>query len=134
MEVSLANFDKQFNLKEHTGPVVLLIYRPTCPHCVHFKPNFFAAAQEAKSSLPNVTFLAINTDNDQTFLRQLSQTPEAGYNVRGVPTVVSYLDGKYWSTYGPGPDEEGARKFRTKEDVLDFARGIGSADITYVDE
>jgi len=135
-DISFADFDSSdFSLKRSDlqGPVVILINRPTCPHCVHFKPAYLEAAAVANQA--GIKFLLIDTDANPEFLQALSKNAKAaGYNVRGVPTVVSYLNGKYWSTYGAGPDEAGARRFRTKEDVLEFANGIGSADITYEDD
>jgi thioredoxin-like negative regulator of GroEL len=136
MEVlTTTDFDtNNFSLKRDDlkGPVVILIARPTCPHCVHFKPEFEQAANAVSG---NVRFAMINTDDQPDFLRLLSQNAKnAGFVVRGVPTVVSYLNGKYWSTYGPGPDQAGASRFRTKDDVIEFASGIGSADITYEDD
>ena len=122
------DFDGNFNLKnpDLKGKVVVLVHRPTCPHCVHFKPNYIAAAKAAPSS---IKFAQLNTDNSPNFLQNLMQSNTAKFMIRGVPTVVSFIDGQYYSTYGPNNS-----KYRTMEDVLEYADGIGSAEIYYTDE
>ena len=48
-----------------------------------------------------------------------------GYSVRGVPMVVGYAGGKFFSEYA---DDDRA-KFRTAESLLQYASGIGSAQV-----
>jgi thioredoxin-like negative regulator of GroEL len=128
IELSTSDFDADFNLSRKDllkKKVVLLIHRPTCGHCVHFKPEYFKASENAGS----VIFAAIDTDSNPDFMRSLMQSAGAQYKPRGVPTVVSFNNGKYWSTYGANNN-----KYRTAEDVLEYVAGIGSADISYVDQ
>jgi thiol-disulfide isomerase/thioredoxin len=119
-----ADFDKDFHLKRKDlqGAVVILFYRPSCPHCVIFKPNYF---QAASTGMPGVKFAALNTEDNPGTLDRLDKS-DVGFEVEGVPTVVSYDKGEYYSTYGPTNDE-----FRTPKDVLKFAGSIGHGDITY---
>lgn len=123
-ELKDSEFDHAFKLipKDLQGHVVVLFYRPTCPHCVMFKPNFYEAAKKGSKG---VVFGALNTDAYPGTLDRLSKSG-APYDVEGVPTVVSYSKGKYFSTYGP-TDEN----FRTTPDVLKFAETIDHADVTY---
>jgi thiol-disulfide isomerase/thioredoxin len=119
-----ADFDKNFRLKRKDlqGAVVVLFYRPSCPHCVTFKPNYWQAANKAPGG---VKFAALNTEDNPATLQRLNAS-DAPFEVQGVPTVVSYDHGEYYSTYGPSNAE-----FRTPKDVLKFAGSIGHGDITY---
>lgn len=122
--LSAKDFDENFNLinPKFKGKVVVLFHRPTCPHCVHFKPEYEKAAR----SSGDVKFTEFNTDNNPNFLQKLYGSQTARFKIDGVPTVVSFFDGQYFSTYGPTN-----KNFRTKEDVLEYASGIGEAEIYY---
>ena len=55
---------------------------------------------------------AVDADDNDGLVQAL-QTEDAEYDVRGFPTIVSYHNGKYFSTYAPDDTEEGRKKFRT---------------------
>ena len=106
--------------------VVILFYRDTCPHCVDFKPSYKQAALVDKSG---VIYAAVDTGSDVNaeFTNQIYVDPNVPFIMQGVPTVVSYNKGKFYSMYGPGDNEP---EYRTLEGVMYYASGIGSAPIT----
>jgi len=117
-----SQFDSNFKL-QLPGKVVVLFYRPGCPHCDVYHPEYVKAAQKG---YPGVTFSEINTSEHPNVLSRLANMSNPPFSVRGVPTVVCFNNGKYYSTYGANNE-----KFRTVEDTLEYASGIGSAPIVY---
>lgn len=97
--------------------VVALFYRDGCPHCDHYKPTFAkAAAQE-----PNTLFLLVNTA-EEPYVMELLNKRNAPFSIRGVPTIVSFNKGKFFSKFGGD---------RTVENTVQYARTIGAVKPEY---
>ena len=119
------DFDDKLNLKKD-GKVVILYFANWCGHCNHLKPDYQKLADGAKG----FTVAAVDADNNNGLIEMIQSMGEnSEYDVRGFPTVVSYNAGKYYSTYGPSND---GKEFRSFEDLMEYANGIGTSKITYV--
>ena len=127
-KIKKEDFDDKLNLKKD-GKVVVLYFANWCGHCNHLKPDYQKLADNAKG----FSVVAVDADDNDGLIEKIqSMGDDAEYDVRGFPTIVSYYNGKYFSTYGPSKGEDG-KKFRTFEDMIEYANGIGTAEITYVD-
>ena len=120
------DFDSNLNLKKD-GKVVILYFANWCGHCQRVKPDYQKLADNAKG----FTVAAVDADDNDGLIQEL-QNGNSEYDVKGFPTIVSYHNGKYFSTYAPDDTEEGRKKFRTLEDLVEYSNGIGTANITYV--
>lgn len=121
-----SDFDDNLNLKKD-GKVVVLYFANWCGHCNHLKPDYQNLADNARG----FTITAVDADDNDGLIEMIQSKGDKGeYNVQGFPTIVSYNNGKYFSTYGPSTGEN-AKKFRTFEDLMEYSNGIGSAEITY---
>ena len=69
-------------------------------------------------------------DNDGLIEMIQSMGVSDEYPVQGFPNIVSYNNGKYFSSYCPSNDEEGRKRFRTLEDLMEYADGIGTDETT----
>ncbi len=130
IELTQASFDANFNLVDprRKPKTVVLIYRPTCHFCNLYKPDYIAAS---KSCGPDTVFAMINTDAHPAFLQSLRNAPNAPFKVKGVPHIVGYNNGKYYSTY---VDSRDGKVYRSIEDTLEYADGIGSAMVEIRDD
>jgi thiol-disulfide isomerase/thioredoxin len=122
---------KNPSLKKRT---VVIFYAPWCGHCNQFKPVYEEVAKMTKEGKlgDDVTIATVNGDDNKELLQIIRESGE--YKVSGFPTVVSYYDGKYYSTYGPDSNPEKRKQYRTAEDLIDYISGIGSSEITYIQE
>jgi thiol-disulfide isomerase/thioredoxin len=129
VELKSEDFDEKFRIKPEAQSrlklkrrVCILFFSPQCGHCVRFHPNYVAAAKKYK----NASFATINCMLERGIMdRFRSANPKTlEYTVEGYPTVVSYLNGRYFSTYGQGNGE-----FRSIPDVIQYASGIGQKGI-----
>ena len=127
------SFDDRLNLTDPdltTGKIVILFYRPKCPHCDIYHPKYVQAAHHPKKD-PYVRFAEVNTgtpEGQQLMARVRQAKGQIGYEIEGVPTVVGYHNGRFYSMYEPSDD---GAQFRSVEDTLEYGAGIGSAPITY---
>jgi thiol-disulfide isomerase/thioredoxin len=120
------DFDDNLKLNKK-GKFVILYFADWCGHCQHLKPDYQKLADNANG----FTVAAVNSDSNDGLIEKIqSKGDKAEYPVQGFPTIVSYYDGNYFSTYGPS-EGQGAQKFRTFEDLMEYANGIGTAKITY---
>ena len=128
-KLSISDFDEHMNLinPNFQGPVVILFWAAYCPHCTAFHPTFTQAAEEAAKD--GILFLEVHTPDNQDLSKRIAEQADPQFLIDGVPTVVSYLNGQYYSTYGQGKFPE---RFRTLNDTLQYARTIGTAPIVYV--
>ena len=124
LSLTSANFDSSFRLTVPNENVVVLFYRPGCPHCDVYHPEYTKAAQQGVSG---VLFAEVNTGDHPEVLQQLGQMNNPPFKIRGVPTVVSFHKGQYFSTYGANNDQ-----FRTVQDTLEYASGVGKSDTPIV--
>lgn len=126
--VSLTNehFDNDGNLKVLKDKnVVILFYADYCPACRQFKPTFLKSAEETKD--PKIVYACVHTPDNRMLMSRMKNFP---YSVNYIPTVVSYNNGKYYSTYDYDEnDPEDRKSYRTKEDVKEYSRGVGIANL-----
>lgn len=129
ISITEKSFDKDMNLIHPSlskGKTLVLFFSPRCPHCTKFKPSY----SEASGKLNGVKFALIDTSETPILDIINSNTGKREYLVDGVPTLVSYLNGKYYSTYGPAQDNTGPA-FRSVDDVIIYAKGIGKDPIIW---
>jgi len=130
LELKNKDFDKDLNLTNSQAKpkTIILYYADWCGHCKHLKPTYQELIN--MSDKLGVTVAAVNSDNSDGLLDRINKMGEkAEYEVRGFPTIVSYHNGKYFSSYAPDDNEEGRKKFRTLPDLVDYVNGIGTANI-----
>jgi thiol-disulfide isomerase/thioredoxin len=134
LELKNKDFDKDLNLinKNAKPKTIILYYADWCGHCKHLKPTYQQLID--MSDKLGVSVAAVNSDESDGLLQRIqSMGKNSEYEVQGFPTIVSYYNGKYFSNYAPDDTEEGRKKFRTIEDLVEYVNGIGTANITYVD-
>jgi len=115
-------FDDNFNLKGNyaNGPVVIFFGRPSCPYCVQAKPEFEAAA----STDTNAIYRVINTADprNQSFMDTCYNAPNVPFKIQGVPHIIGYHNGKFYSNFGGD---------RTAQNFRKYAAGLGKAPIVF---
>ena len=134
-----SDFDEAMNLTKRDAKekTIVLFYSPMCHHCVRMKGDYIELAEQAiQGKLGNdVTVAAVNSMDNQDLMRRIhspDMIEQREFLVNGVPTIVSFYKGQYYSTYGPSETEEGRKKFRTLEDLIEYTNGIGNSPITYI--
>lgn len=134
--ISLSNkdFDIDMNLtkKGLKQKVFVVFFNPGCGHCVHFKPVYEELANMSNQNKLDTSIATVNTGENRDLMQRINDPEMASkrdFLVQGVPTIVSYHNGQYFSTYAPGPI--GSHPYRSLEDVIEYISGIGSAEITY---
>jgi thioredoxin-like negative regulator of GroEL len=127
IELTSNDFSKDGNLTllnpKLQDKVVILFWHPGCGHCVNFKPNFEKFAANCNSAKVGM----INTAENQDMGPLINKSNK--FRLNGVPMVVSYNKGNFYSEYGQG--SMGLHPYRSAEDVMEYANGIGNAEITY---
>jgi thiol-disulfide isomerase/thioredoxin len=129
------DFDSNMNLTKSNlkNKVIILYYADWCGHCKRLKPAYNQLIELSNNGKLDVSVAAVNADdNDGLLERMRGLGNKAEYDVRGFPSIVSYNNGKYYSTYSYDNTQEGREKFRTLPDIIEYANGIGTAPITYV--
>lgn len=118
------DFDAQGNLTNFSGVNgVIWFFSHGCGHCMHMKGEYEKFAQLLSNS-PNIRAFAVDTAKHRDLMMRVK--PEIfGYMIRGVPTIVGYAGGKFFSEY----EDDDRSKFRTAESLLQYAMGLGSAQI-----
>jgi thiol-disulfide isomerase/thioredoxin len=104
---------------------VVLFYSDGCPACRKFKPTF-----EQLQSIDNLNanVLLVPVNNNPVIMERMRKSWP--FTVPFIPTVVSYDNGTYYSTYNYGQGDN--NKYRTLPDLIEYVRGIGSAPIQYM--
>ena len=130
--LSLTNkdFDDKLNLTNPLltkGRVFIMYFAPSCGHCMALKPTVSQLANEYNGK-SDVYIAGVDTPSNRDLMSKVSGS--GLYTVDGVPTCVSYYNGKYYSTYGIGGN--GKNPYRSAEDIKEYIGGIGTAPITYV--
>jgi len=119
--LSIADWNKDFTVKL-PGKAVVLFWRPGCGHCDSTKPAY---SEAVKSNVnPNVQFYNVNTSENQQ-LTDLFDAQESPFAVNGVPMIVGYNNGRFFSIY----DSD-----RSPESFKIFGEGIGLADVTFYNQ
>lgn len=118
------DFDPQGNLTNFSGVNgVVWFFSHGCGHCQHMKSEYEKFAMLLAGS-PSIRALAVDTAKHRDLMMRIK--PEVfGFAIMGVPMVVGYNKGKFYSEYA---DDDRA-KFRSAESLLQYAAGIGSAPI-----
>lgn len=124
------DFDSNGKLKELTSvDSVLFIGADWCGHCTHFKPEFVKFA--AMTNGTNIRALYCNEKNQKNLISRIRKNKEKwGFDIPGYPAIIGYHNGEFYSEYGP--DDMG--KFRKADDVLEYAKGLGKANIIWKEE
>lgn len=73
----------QRQIHKGTLPVVVDVWAPWCGPCRAMAPNY---EQAARSLAPRARLVKLNSDENQAF--------SASLNIRGIPTMVLFRDGK----------------------------------------
>ena len=127
-EMSLcdANFDSNMNLintPAANGKTVVLFSRPGCPHCEHMTEEY----KGAMASAPDVAFKVVNTGECRGVMASASG-PTSPFKVNGVPKIVGYSNGQYFSTYvrNDMAPAENLKNFRRASDLALFGQTIGT--------
>lgn len=119
-----ADFDTQGNMLNFPSiNGVVLFFSHGCGHCRKMFPEYEKlAAMLADTS--NVRAFAIDTQKHQDLMTRMNPAV-FGYAIRGVPMVVSYNKGKFFSEYA----DDDPSKFRTSNSLFQYAMGIGTSPI-----
>ena len=129
IELNDVDFDDQLNVKrsDFKDKAVVLFFSPSCGHCHKMMPAFIDAAMKMD---PQLKFGVVNIAKNPMIMER-QRGPYALFNIPGVPKMVSYNNGDYFSTYSmrPGMTADQARKYRTLEDILQYINGIGTAEV-----
>lgn len=124
--LSNSDFDQQGNLINFPNVNgVIAFMADFCGHCKNMKPAY---AQFSKMVPPNVRVFKVDGVKSKDLMSRIT-LDGWGYTVRGFPSIVSYNQGKFYSVYAP--DKNGKHPFRSAEDLLEYAQGIGSATVEY---
>ena len=121
------NFDDSLNIihpELSQGNVVVMWQRPGCPHCDIMKPHF----QSAEGlSTTGAKFAIVDIQQCPGAFRK-ANGPMSPYKVAGVPKTVSYINGKYFSTYVNNPDAPAEIRggYRKADDIALYADTIGT--------
>jgi thiol-disulfide isomerase/thioredoxin len=131
LPLSNKDFDIDMNLinKQAKPKTLVIFFNPGCGHCQMFKPAYEAAAQKLNNNSKDMTIATVNTGENRDLMQRINAR-QKDFIVQGVPTVVGYYNGQYYSTYQPG--NNGKHPYRSLEDVIEFVDGLGTAEITYV--
>jgi dual specificity protein phosphatase 1B len=118
------DFDPQGNLVNFAGiNGVVLFFSHGCGHCRKMMPEYEKLAS-ALTQNPTTRALAVDTGKHRDLMTRLN--PAAfGYAIRGVPAVVGYNKGKFYSEYA----DDDPSAFRTAQSLLQYAMGIGTSPI-----
>lgn len=130
IKLSDSDFDQQGKLTNYKNKkVIVLFYRDGCPACERFKPTYTKVANGFVKD-NNTLFGMVNTGYNRPLMSRIDGN--FPFDVNYVPTIVSYSNGKYYSTYDYDPeDPEDAKTYRTEPDVIDYVKGIGKAKINF---
>ncbi len=141
MSLRSDQFDAQLNIVDpscmqnnpnclRNGNLIILVYRPGCPHCDIYHPTFVQASNSHQ--IPNLRFAEINTTDEPDFLNKVRAAQGTiEFKIDGVPTVLGYSSGRFYSVYGPSAPGQSQHSFRSLGDTIEYASGIGTAPIVY---
>jgi len=123
------NFDDALNIihpELSQGDLVVMWQRPGCPHCDIMKPEFEKAD---RLTTAGAKFAIVDIRQCPGAFAK-ANGPMSPYKVAGVPKVVSYSNGKYFSTYVNNPDAapEIRAGYRKAADIALYADTIGTVE------
>lgn len=125
------DFDKDGNLRSLTDKqVVILFYAEFCPACRNFKPTFEQVGNKLMSNNKNIIFAKVSTPDNRDLMGKIREMDL--FEVMYIPTVVSYHNGSYYSTYDYDEnDPEDKKTYRTAGDLEEYAKGVGKSKINF---
>jgi thiol-disulfide isomerase/thioredoxin len=122
--------NKDTSLNKYTdGVTVILYYMPGCHWCKEFKPAYIEAAKEGSAKGYNFVVVDITTKDGSSIQDKINNVKKPKFMVKGVPKVAGYKNGKFYAVYAPGNKQT----YRTKDDVLKFAKGVKNGAKVEVD-
>lgn len=126
--VSVDDFNDDGTLKNFSDVnCVIFFYGDWCGHCKNTKPAYAKFSNLIKNT--NSRALIVNSDKNKPLFKKIN--PKVwGYEINGFPTIVGYSKGKFYSEYGF--DSDNRDKFRSAEDFVDFANGLGTASVEWM--
>lgn len=121
------DFDPQGNLTNFSEVnAVIWFFSHGCGHCQHMKSEYEKFAMLLANS-PAIRALAVDTSKHRDLMTRIK--PEIfGFAIMGVPMIVGYNKGKFYSEYA----DDDRTKFRSAESLLQYASGIGNANVEMV--
>ena len=126
---------KDFNdngdlLIDNDKNVVILYYADFCPACKMFKPTFEKVAEEVASQSPDIKFYMVATSDNRDLMTKVSKN--FPYEVQYIPTIVSYRNGKYYSTYDyDKADPQSRKEYRTPKNFAQYSYGVGKSKLNF---
>ncbi len=123
-----SDFDEQGNLPSFSNVNGVVFFGSNnCSHCQRTKPAFANFAKHLPRT--NIRAFYIEGPDNKELLMRINPTTW-GYLIRGFPTIVSYNNGRFFSEYDV--DQANPQAFRTTEDLLEYAKGIGAVQVEMV--
>jgi len=121
------DFDVDGTLKLYPEKVVIMFYSDMCGHCNNMKQDYARFATVGNKT-PGMKICKVDVRNNPTLMNRIN--PKAwGFQAKGVPTIVSYNNKKFFSEYAPSGD---GKMFRKLEDLVEYAKGVGTATVEKV--
>jgi len=133
-----SDFNDMFDLMHKDAKekkVIVLVHRPGCMWCEKYKPDYLAAEEKNMSDKidSSLVFAELDTSKNPDFIGRVAEMQgRLPFKVEGVPTILGYYDGKFFSMYEDS--REPTKVYRSIQDTLDYGKGIGREDteITYI--
>lgn len=102
-ELTADNFNDQCKLTDSSGCMFVLFYMPNCPWCIAVKPVFDRVAdQHAYTKLGKFD---VTADYNRTMVGKLRTKNPYGYTLPSFPTMVLFIRGEPYCTYGSDKSE-----------------------------
>lgn len=95
------------NMRKFTG--VILVFHPSCGHCIQLKPNWEQMKKEASQ---RVHFMEINGEGMSE--HETMRDSIAGKNTEGFPTIMGLKNGKVHSKFNEERTVSNMVKFSNK--------------------
>lgn len=103
------------------GKTVIMFYADSCKDCKEFYPVY----QQLSKMNPDAKICMVSTLKNAKLMARLKKV--FPFTVENTPTVISYLDGGFYSSYDYGHGERD--RYRSLDDMLKYVDGIGKAKI-----
>ena len=95
-----------------------------------FKPTFEKVAEEVASQSPDIKFYMVATSDNRDLMSKVAN--KFPYEVQYIPTIVSYSNGKYYSTYDyDKADPQSRKEYRTPKNFAQYSYGVGKSKLNF---